>query len=286
MSKPTLFVSFSGGRTSAFMCRWLLDNKADEYEFIFAFANTGQEHEKTLDFVDRCDKEWGLNVTWVEAVVNPIPGKGVTHTVVDYESAFRGGEPFERVIKKYGIPNNDYPHCTRELKLSPMFSYKRFLGFPSNHPMAIGIRCDEIDRMSKTAKENGLVYPLTDVPYATKEYMRHWWADQPFDLDLPEHLGNCVTCWKKSDRKLLTIAKHEPERFEFFNRMEKQYADAGAGDAQRVFFRRYRTAQNFLDESKQPFKEFVDTMPELQLGMDLDPMDKESDCGSESCEIQ
>ena len=29
--KPTMFVSFSGGRTSGYMCKWLLDNKSDEY---------------------------------------------------------------------------------------------------------------------------------------------------------------------------------------------------------------------------------------------------------------
>ena len=38
-NKETMFVSFSGGRTSGYMCRWLLDNKADEYDFIFVFAN-------------------------------------------------------------------------------------------------------------------------------------------------------------------------------------------------------------------------------------------------------
>ena len=53
--KETLFVSFSGGRTSAYMCWWLLNNKADVYDFIFIFANTGLEHENTLKFVNQCD---------------------------------------------------------------------------------------------------------------------------------------------------------------------------------------------------------------------------------------
>ena len=63
--KETLFVSFSGGRTSAYMCWWLLKNKSDEYDFIFVFANTGQEHEKTLEFVNECDKRFGLNLVWL-----------------------------------------------------------------------------------------------------------------------------------------------------------------------------------------------------------------------------
>ena len=105
--KETLFVSFSGGRTSGYMCHWLLENKADEYELIFVFANTGLEHEKTLEFVHKCDKVFKLNLVWVEAVVNPVKGRGVTHRIVDYFSAARNGEPFEEVIKKYGIPNNE-----------------------------------------------------------------------------------------------------------------------------------------------------------------------------------
>jgi len=282
MSKETLFVSFSGGRTSGYMCHWLLENKSDQYDLIFVFANTGLEHEKTLEFVDKCDKHMGLNLTWVEAVVN---GKGVgcTHRIVNYETAARHGEPFEKVIQKYGIPNTDYPHCTRETKMNPMFSYKRSLGFKANHPMAIGIRADEVDRVSADAKKHGLVYPLVTMTQKSLADVRHWWAGQPFDLEIPEHYGNCVTCWKKSDRKLLTLAKHEPERFYFFDAMERTYAKAGAGNQNRVFFRRHRSTQDILAEAEQPFVEFKDQMPPLQMGM-FDPMDIEEDCGS-GCEI-
>ena len=287
--KETMFVSFSGGRTSGFMCHWLLENKSDEYDFIFVFANTAQEHEKTLEFVDKCDKAFGLNLAWVETVVHG-PGVGCTHKIVDFDSASRMGEPFEEVIKKYGISNPDYPHCTRELKLSPMFSYKRSLGFKSNHQMAIGIRSDEIDRMSPKAKENGLVYPLCTMTQTTLAEVRHWWAEQDFDLDLPTHYGNCVTCWKKSDRKLKTVAKHDPHYFDFMKRMEKEHGYTGTGDTKRVFFRRYRTTQDILAESKIPFKEFIDTMPDYQLSLlgpsEIAEEDKEEECGASGCEIQ
>ena len=316
--KKTLFVSFSGGRTLAYMCWWLLDNKADEYDLRFVFANTGLEHENTLDFVDRCDREWGLNLTWVEAVTSMEHGVGVTHKVVNYETAARNGEPFEQFIRFAGIPNAAYNQCSERLKAMPMEHYRQSQGFTRKHPTAIGIRADEIDRMSPTAKENGLVYPLILWTQTTKAEIRHWWAQQPFDLDLPEHLGNCVTCWKKSDRKLLTIAKHEPERFAFMDRMEREHSHlkaevtcpkcsgtglrlvgygAGSESAKclmckgrgtvtqpRVFFRRHRTAREVLAEAQKPFKEFVDHMPELQMGM-FDPIDLEDDCGS-GCEIQ
>ena len=44
-----LFISFSGGETSAYMAQWLLANKAKKYtDIICMFANTGQENEETV----------------------------------------------------------------------------------------------------------------------------------------------------------------------------------------------------------------------------------------------
>jgi len=283
MDKETLFVSFSGGRTSGYMCHWLLENKADEYDLRFVFANTGIEHENSLDFVDRCDKEFKLDLTWVEAVVNPEHGKGIRHKIVTYETAARKGEPFEAFIAKSGVPNKAYNQCSGRLKEFVMNSYRRELGFRSNHQTAIGIRSDEFDRMSDRADELGLIYPLVRWTIATKASVRHWWAVQSFDLDLPEHLGNCVTCWKKSDRKLMTIAKHEPERFEFFARMEREHSHIKCDEKPRLFFRRHRSAQDILAEAQQPFIEFKDEMPEYQL--DMIGLDAESDCGATTCEI-
>lgn len=284
MKKETLFVSFSGGRTSAYMCWWLLKNKCKEYNLIFVFANTGQEHEKTLEFVDKVDKWLGLNLVWVEAVVDPRRGKGVRHKVVSYETASRYGEPFEAYIAKEGIPNAAYPQCSERLKTFPMESYRRSLGFRAKHMTAIGIRSDEIDRMNINAiRRKEVVYPLIKWHPITKAEIRHWWAEQDFDLDIPEHLGNCVTCWKKSDRKLMTIAKQEPWRFDFFRRMESKYRQAGAGDEDRVFFRQHRTVSDIFEKAESSFFEFEDRMPELQYRL-FDPIDMSSGC-AESCEI-
>lgn len=279
---PTLSISFSGGRTSAYMAKWLLDNKSNEYDLNFVFANTGAEHEKTLEFIDRCDNEWGLNLTWLETVVNPEKGKGSTYKIVDYQSASRKGEPFEAVCAVYGLSNPDFQPCNREMKTVPMDKYRRDY-FGRDCQLAIGIRVDEIDRMNPRAKDQGIVYPLVSWHPTTKAEVRHWWADQPFDLEIPEHMGNCVTCWKKSNRKLYTIAKHEPHRFAFFKRMEDEYGLAGAqsnNEKPRRWFRGYQSVNDIIARSKEPFVEFRDHVPELQFKLDLD----ESNGCEESCD--
>ena len=287
MKKETLFVSFSGGRTSAYMCWWLIENMSHKYNFIFVFANTGIEHEETLRFVDRCDKWMNLNLVWLESVVHEEFGKASSHKVVNFETACRTGRIFEDMIKVYGIPNKSYPHCNRELKLHPIYTYKESLGFLRYHKTAVGIRVDEIDRMSEVAMGRGVIYPLISMNATTKEEVRHWWKEQPLDLGIPEHYGNCVTCWKKSDRKLMTIAKHEPQRFEFFRNMEELYPNAGSGDGDRVFFRGPKSTNDIFAKAKMGFVEFKDYMPSLQFKMnfDIDELDIEDSCGASTCEV-
>lgn len=283
-----LSISFSGGKTSAYMTKWLLDNKRHDYDqIVITFANTGQENEETLRFVDRCDKEWNLGVVWLEAVVNPQKGIGNKHKIVTFETADRNGTHFEEYIKKHGIPNQSFPKCTDELKLAPMRSYLRSIGWKNGtYQTAVGIRVDEMDRISSRMVEQNLIYPLCEFTKVNKEMVNLWWEKQSFNLDLKEHQGNCKWCWKKSKRKLLTIAKESPEAFEFPIRMEAQHRFAGPwkdpSGFGRVFFRKNQTALDIIEESKSPFVPFVESGLQTQL-FDYE-MDSAGGC-SESCEV-
>lgn len=93
-----LVVSFSGGKTSAYMTYLLLRQHKNLRPLTVIFANTGQEHEATLDFVHRCDMELQFRTVWVEAAVSQAKGEGTTFTQVTYETASRHGEPYEAVI--------------------------------------------------------------------------------------------------------------------------------------------------------------------------------------------
>lgn len=278
-----LQISFSGGRTSALMAYLLLLEPANRNrQVIITFANTGQEDNRTLDFVHECDQRlFGKRVVWLEAEVHGSAGQGTTHRVVTYETASRITDetgPFERVIKKYGIPNRAFPNCTRELKIRPMDSYLRSLGLAKkDYETAIGIRADEIDRIP--TNRGNFIYPLADMEIRKNDVL-DFWAKMPFDLELPEHFGNCVWCWKKSKRKLLTLVRQRPEVFEFPKKMEQLYPNAGAGDGPRVFFRGHETVDDLFRQAAEPFSIFSDrARPEFDPALDV------AGACSESCEV-
>lgn len=276
-----LFISFSGGKTSAYMTVLLLTEYRHLWEeVVVIFANTGQEDEKTLEYVRDFSAHYKIPVVWVEAVVDPKPRRATTHRVVTFETASRKGEPFERVIEKYGLPNTQFPHCTRELKERPMWSYLDSLGWDfTNCETAIGLRADEIDRISPSWMARGVFYPLVDLRRVKADVLG-WELAQPVRLGIPEHFGNCRWCWKKSFRKLGTVTLEEPTAFDFPARMELIHKDSGAGDGDRRFFRGRKTTADIFTLARDPgFEPFVDGFPwkdeELDTGMS---------CG-EGCDI-
>jgi hypothetical protein len=234
--KEKFVISFSGGRTSAYMTKLLLDNWSDKYEFVVIFANTGLEHPKTLDFVAKCDLFFGFNTVWVEAVVQK-ERVSPKHRIVNYHTASRNGEPFEKVIEKYGIPNTAFPGCTRDLKLSPIKSYLKSLGIDwATVPMAIGIRDDERRRVKDDKKRN-VVYPLVNEWPTDKGEILDWWKQQAFDLEIDEFEGNCKGCFKKSNRKHFMQIERDPSAYDFHRRMESIHKFTGPQKGARVFFR-------------------------------------------------
>lgn len=274
-----LLVSFSGGETSAFMAQWIKNHLEDKvYEkVVYVFANTGLENEETLEFVEECSHHFKFNVQWLEASINPERGYGTGYWLTDFDNAKRKGEPFEAVISKYGIPNQMYPHCTRELKEVPIRKFAKdwFDGEP--YHTAIGIRSDEADRINSKAKDFGFIYPLINremIP-ATKPMINFYWRNMPFRLNLKGYQGNCITCWKKSDKKLFKIANENPNAFNFMDRMEKTYAFVNGEKS--VFFRNQRSTQDILSQSKSFTGKVRDDSQNYAWQLDL--------IGGDSCEV-
>jgi hypothetical protein len=243
MGKKKLLVTFSGGETSAFMGQWLNKNIQDEYEMLFVFANTGMESNETLEFVNKCEKKFGIYVNWIEAKVYHNAKKSCGFTKVDYLTATRNTDwktrtdtPFEEVVKKYGIPNHSRLHCTRELKMNPIKAFAKSIWGNEKYYLALGIRIDEIDRMNAKKEELRLVYPLIqkEMQPMTKKHINFWWANQEFRLNLKGYQGNCGACYKKSDNKLMQMVLDDVNYFEFLAYLEDKYGNPNGKIPQKV----------------------------------------------------
>jgi hypothetical protein len=295
--KKKLLVSFSGGETSAYMAQWLWSNKQDEFDMVFVFANTGQENEETLVFVDQCAKHFGFPVYWIEGISNKKVGVGTTSKVVDFHSADREGKVFESFISVYSIPNQANPQCTRELKAVPINHFARKVLGWSKFYTAIGIRSDEADRINSRARDLRLIYPLINKDFipSTKQHVNLFWENQPFRLQLKGYQGNCKWCWKKSLRKLEKIAFEAPEKFDFPIKMEEKYGNyfpehkveimnmEGREVPRNItFFREKRSAKQILESAKD-HKIIDDSQYRgIQLTIDSNELDL---VGGESCEV-
>lgn len=274
------------------MTKKLLDRFNDTREILVTFANTGCEHEETLRFVDAVDQHFckpiGQKVVWIEAEIHG-EGKGPTAKVVDYETADRDGKVFEAAIAKHGVFCKSHPNCTGRLKDEPIHNYLRQSGWNAGtYQTAIGIRSDEADRMSSKAKERGFIYPLVEEGWRKRD-VNEYMAQFDWDLKLPhDGWGNCTWCWKKSFRKLMTIAKEDPSALDFPGRMERKYGMVNKGAEEmtepRVFFRGNKSAQDILKEAYStdftPYED--DKFDQMELFNEL--LDTGSGCG-ESCEI-
>ena len=294
--KKKLLISFSGGRTSAFMTQWLLINKQHVYDMIVVFANTGREREETLAFIQQCDERFGMNLVWIESVPIYERGKGVTARIVDHATASRNGEPFEAFIKKHGIPNMGAPKCSRELKAYAIRAYARSIGW-KNYTTAIGIRTDERRRINwKEAQRQRIIYPLVTMISTTSQDVNTFWSKQDFDLRLASYEGNCDLCWKKSNRKLLTILKDNPHLASWWAAMEQKHENfvpPGSIANPHIkpplrFYRDHLSIHQLIEQAGQPFRRATDEsrvgISCTQMQLFQNELDKEDAGCANSCE--
>jgi 3'-phosphoadenosine 5'-phosphosulfate sulfotransferase (PAPS reductase)/FAD synthetase len=233
-------ISFSGGRTSAYMLWRVIQSHGGKLpsDCVVAFANTGKEDEATLRFVRDCGERWSVPIVWLE--YQPADDASNRWRVVSFETASRQGEPFEAVIRQRNyLPNPVTRFCTSELKIRVMHKWLRAnwqgLGWDANNlewDQMIGIRADEHRRVAKirarghsteTVKETMLM-PLADAGVTLAE-IDDFWAVQPFRLELPTIngrtlAGNCDLCFLKAANQVQTLIAQKPDRAVWWARME------------------------------------------------------------------
>ena len=260
IDSPTC-ISFSGGRTSAYMLWRVLDaNQGLPAEAKVCFANTGKEEEATLEFVRDCEKNWNVPITWLEYQTEE-PG----FRIVSFETASRNGEPFEALIKKRGfLPNPVSRFCTRELKIRVIGKYIHGLGMSETKSEAenmcwIGIRKDEPRRAAKIEDKSRIPLYTDGI---SKQDVGEFWAKSSFDLGLPNNNGvtmhgNCDLCFLKGAKQVLSLIQENPSRAVWWARMEEVVGAGGntSGDGGR--FRKDRAGYaEMMEYSKKQIDMF------------------------------
>ena len=241
--KEPAAISFSGGRTSAYMLWRVLQAHGgtlpDHIKVVF--ANTGKEMPETLDFVRDCGEQWGVDIHWIElSELHDITGQAGyaknakwnrVYKRVNYATASRKGEPFNILLDAMdAIPNAVQRTCTVTLKVRGIRQYLESLGYESPWTELIGIRGDEKRRAVKLhgKRDEGMdCYLPLWLDGITKEDVGNFWKKQNFDLNLPNNngvtdWGNCDLCHLKGQSKKMSIIRERPDLADWWIEAEKK----------------------------------------------------------------
>lgn len=220
--EPPFYVSFSGGRTSGYMLRMILDawgGAMPEGGHVL-FANTGKEHSATLDFVHEIETRW-CPITWIE-----YRSDAPHWAAVNYQTADRTGIHFANMIrKKQRLPSPPQRFCTSELKVKPMESFMRSLGL-EDFVCIMGIRADEPRRVARIRgkQDRELSIPLADAN-VTEEQVLMFWKAEAFDLPWPhdqKYFGNCDLCFLKSHHRIRHVLQEMPQSAQWWIDREEE----------------------------------------------------------------
>ena len=215
-------ISFSGGRTSAFMLKQIIDahGGTPPDDIYVTFANTGKEMPETLDFVQACSEHWDVKVHWLE--LEMADERPVYRTKeVTYETASRDGKPFEALIgRRSYLPNPVARFCTAELKIRRMKDFMWKMKGYKHWDNVLGLRYDEPRRVSSSRNASdrerwGNLMPMYEAKHTVKDVLE-FWQKANFDLTLPSIdgqtlAGNCDLCFLKGRKTLTKLIKERPD---------------------------------------------------------------------------
>ena len=284
-------VSFSGGQTSGYMLRRLLDTEPDfAKRFRVIFCNTGKEHDATLDFVHDVESKWGIKVTWLE--YTRIPARDIDPLLVPegrkranllkaaeadegahwfrevrWETAARRFDsmtPFDEMLGwAAALPNVRGRSCSAFLKQRTIQRYLQAIGIGAYNAF-IGIRHDEAHRALEIVancddKNETPRFPLIDAKI-TKAHVDGFWEGHAFKLNIPNHMGNCDFCFLKARWKREAMARKDPQGAQWWADWEAKFSAKGVtGDG--AVFRKGQSYDALIHAAGQP---------ELLLGDEVD----------------
>ena len=266
-----IVVNFSGGRTSAYLCSLI---KKLHPTAVFVFMDTGAEHPATYDFVRQCNNYFGLNLVCLRAKVSQEQGIGVGYEIIDIADIGHNLNVWRDMLSKYSTPYMHGAFCTKNFKTVPFEKYANAAWGKGNYHTILGIRIDEPRRLNM---RKDFSY-LADISDFDKKDVLDWWSKMPFDLQIPEHLGNCVFCIKKGVNKIALAAKDEPQ-------LASDFMEVVEGKTVRLIPSR-TVSPEYMYRNNMSLRSIIDLyaeMPRDQLAKTVRSTFETGSC-SESCE--
>jgi hypothetical protein len=205
-------VSFSGGRTSAYLVNLMEQKrKTENWDVEYVFMDTSAEHPKTYKFIKDVVKHYNINLTCLQADFNQPVGEGHTYKIINVNDLKHDpvNGVYGQMMKKYGVPTIMSAWCTSRMKEETHDKYCNDKYGKGNYITWLGMRADEPKRI-KLPNNRNIKY-LAQLSDYEKSDVLDFWQKMPFDLEIDEHLGNCVFCFKKMNAKVALAARDEPE---------------------------------------------------------------------------
>ncbi len=232
-------VSFSGGRTSAYLCKVMIDKFGrDNVDFIY--MDTGAEHPKTYDFVRSVNKEFGLDLTCLRGRFNQPLGKGLEFDIVQDLDLKTDLKAFTGEVGKYGVPYIGGMHCTSRMKLLTFQKYCDDKYGKGNYETWLGIRSDEPSRLVgdknyKSIKKNlGLddssifnMFKTFSMNGSQSLYAKHFVGGEGFENEIFKKLNSHLLKKSGEDNLRYLAEIDEIDKYDILEWWEEQGFDLG-----------------------------------------------------------
>lgn len=227
-------VSFSGGRTSAYLVHLMEERRKKENLTVkYLFMDTGAEHPKTYEFIRNVVDHFGIDLVCLRLKASEKLGIANSYVKMELSELKPDLKGWKEMVVKYSTPYMPQgAFCTRAMKTDLFEWYCNNEFGKKKYHCWLGMRADEPDRLKPQGervskkRENwyeGISY-LADISDFDKQDVNDFWAGMLFDLGINDHLGNCVFCIKKSELRLALASRDEPE---FYNEFLSVVNDSG-----------------------------------------------------------
>jgi 3'-phosphoadenosine 5'-phosphosulfate sulfotransferase (PAPS reductase)/FAD synthetase len=246
-------VSVSGGKDSTALLLLAIERETENMQAVF--ADTGNEHEQTYDYVRYLEQATGVPIRWVRAdfarqiagkreyVLTKWADKGVAQAYIDRAAAalVPTGNPFlDLCIWKGRFPSTKAAFCSEELKRNPIISQVQMPILDAGDDIQSwqGVRRDEsIRRSTLTERDLKLTRPNGAELWNYRPIL-DWTAEDAFAMHRKHGIKHnplyeqgmgrvgCMPCINCRKDELLEISKRFPEAIDRIRAWEAAVGDA------------------------------------------------------------